>query len=67
MLRFYEQPHDTWLGLQDGKAARSKGFEPRTGVWRAEAAETIRAMIEEAGPMLRRLGHETDGDKAQTA
>ena len=67
VLRFHEQPHDTWIGLQDGKAARSKGFEPRTGVWHAEAAESIRAMIDEAGPMLRRLGHETDGDEAQTA
>lgn len=26
VLQFYRQPHDTWIGLQDGKAALLRGF-----------------------------------------
>jgi hypothetical protein len=58
VLRFHEKPHDHWVGLQDAKAAESKGFEPRTGVWRQQPAEVVERMRAQAGPMLRRLGYE---------
>ena len=60
VLRFHEQPHDIWLGLQDGKAALSTGFQPRVDVWRSEATEDLQAMIAEAGAMLDKLGYRYD-------
>ena len=60
VLRFHEQPHDNWLGLQDGKAANTRGFEPRIGTWRAEDPAALAAMLAEAGPMLEKLGYSAD-------
>ena len=57
VLRFHQIPHDHWIGLQDGKAADSRGFEPRTGAWARQPQEALHRMIHEAGPMLRRLGY----------
>src|SRR5262249_52267799 len=34
VLRFHEQPHDHWAGLQDVKASSSKGFQPNVERWR---------------------------------
>lgn len=64
VLRFHEKKHDTWMGLQDEKAARSKGFEPNTERWRAQPPEIVARMLEEAGPMLERLGYRADPEPA---
>ena len=60
LLRFHEQPHDSWIGLQDSKAAESSGFEPNIGAWRAEDPGLVSEMRAEAGPMLERLGYACD-------
>lgn len=60
LLRFHEQPHDHWVGLQDSKAAEAQGFRARSGTWRDEKPELVRAMLDEVGPMLRVLGYSPD-------
>jgi hypothetical protein len=60
LLRFYEQPHDHWVGLQDSKAAESTGFDARSETWRDEPPELVRAMLDEVRPMLDTLGYSTD-------
>ncbi len=64
VLRFHEKEHDQWLGLQDGTAALSRGFEPRIGTFRAQPAEVIERMRAEAGPTLERLGYSADPHEA---
>jgi hypothetical protein len=60
LLRFYESPHDSWIGLQDTKAAESRGFTPRIGTWREVDPDVLRRMIAVAGPTLRALGYSVD-------
>ncbi len=62
VLRFHEQSHDTWMGLQDEKAARSKGFEPNTERWRTQPADVVARMLHEAKPMVERLGYRAETD-----
>jgi len=57
VLRFHDKPHDHWVGLQDAKAASTKGFRPRVGVWREQPADVIERMRRAAGQMLERLGY----------
>ncbi|HTO09004.1 MAG TPA: sulfotransferase [Myxococcota bacterium] len=58
VLRFHEQPHDHWAGLQDVKASSSKGFVPNVERWREEPPERIAAMLAQAGERMRELGYE---------
>ena len=58
VLEFHTQPHHRWAGLQDIKAAASRGFTPNVGGWREQPPERLRAMLAQAGPMLRALGYE---------
>jgi hypothetical protein len=65
VLRFHEEPHDHWIGLQDSKAAASRGFRPQTGAWREQPAQVVRAMLREAKPTMEKLGYRTAlGDTA---
>ncbi|MGI9432305.1 MAG: sulfotransferase family protein [Myxococcota bacterium] len=57
VLRFHEQPHDRWIGLEDRKASEAQGFAPNSGRYLRESPETIERMCEQAGPMLDRLGY----------
>jgi protein-tyrosine sulfotransferase len=57
VLRFYEHPHDRWIGLEDRKASQTRGFAPNIGRYHEEPPDVIRSMIKEAGPMLDRLGY----------
>lgn len=57
VLRFHEHPHDRWIGLEDRKASEAPGFAPNVGRYRSEPPEVVRAMVEQAGPMLARLGY----------
>ncbi len=57
VLRFHEKPHDQWIGLEDTKAARSKGFKPAIGGYRNQPADVVEAMRAQCGPMLERLGY----------
>jgi hypothetical protein len=65
VLSFYEQQHDHWIGLQDGKAAESQGFSPRTGIWESQPPDIVERMLREAGPMLQKLGYSTSKDPCQ--
>jgi hypothetical protein len=58
VLRFHEQPHDHRSGLEDRKAALSRGFAPNVGGWRQEPRAAIAAMYAQAGPLLRELGYD---------
>jgi protein-tyrosine sulfotransferase len=58
ILRFYEQDHDHWFGLQDGKAGDSTSIEPRSGAWRQRAPAEVAVMRAHAELMLRRLGYD---------
>jgi hypothetical protein len=58
VLKFHEQPHDQWAGLQDPYAIASKGFQPNVGRWQSEPPERVRAMLEQAGERLRELGYD---------
>jgi hypothetical protein len=57
VLRFHERPHDHRAGLEDRKAALSRGFEPNLGTWRREPRAVIAAMHAQAQPMLLELGY----------
>lgn len=57
VLRFAEQPHDEWIGLQDGGAARSTGFTPSVGRYAREPVQVVERMLREAEPVLRELGY----------
>lgn len=57
VLRFHEKPHDHWVGLQDAKAAESKGFDPRIGIWRQQPGDVVEGMLRHASAMLTRLGY----------
>lgn len=57
VLRFYEHPHDRWIGLEDRKASQARGFAPNIGRYREEPPDVIRSMVKEAGPMLATLGY----------
>jgi hypothetical protein len=57
VLRFHEQEHDHWIGLQDGKAADSRAIERRSGGWQSRNPQEQERMLREAGPMLERLGY----------
>jgi hypothetical protein len=63
LLEFHRQPHDTWIGLQDGKAAASRGFNANVGAWRERKPEELAAMLEVAGPMLARLGYSAEPER----
>ncbi|MCP4004598.1 MAG: sulfotransferase [bacterium] len=58
VLRFHEQEHDEWIGLQDEKAARSRGFSPSIGNWREQPRDVIERMLAEAGETMTRLGYD---------
>ena len=58
VLDFYKHPHDRWLGLEDGRALRSRGFEPKIGAYRDLPPETIERMAEQAGDVLAELGYD---------
>jgi len=60
VLRFYEHPHDFWIGLQDAKAGETKGFVPHIGAYRNQPRDVVQRMVEQAGPMLQRLGYAVD-------
>ena len=60
VLEFHQHPHDQWIGLQDGKAARSSGFEVNSGIWRNEDPDLVSGMRRAAGEMLQRLGYLDD-------
>lgn len=57
VLRYYDKPHDHWVGLQDGKTAETRGFSPRTGIWRDLPQDVVERMRQAAGAMLDRLGY----------
>jgi len=57
VLRFHEHQHDHWIGLQDIKAAESKGFMPNIGAYKRQPAATVARMAERAAPILDRLGY----------
>ncbi len=59
VLKYYEYPHDKWIGLEDGKASDSRGFKPNIGSYRAQPPEIIERMLQEAGPMLAKLQYDT--------
>ena len=61
VLRFHEQPHDRWTGLEDRTASQATGFVPHVGRYREQPPEVIRRMVERAGPMLERLGYRVEG------
>ena len=58
VLRFNDQPHDFWIGLQDRRAAETRLMEPRIGVWKDQSADVVEIMREEAGGLLAELGYE---------
>lgn len=58
VLRFAEQPHDSWSGLEDVRAMTSRGFTPNVGSYRREPPAVIRAMLAEAAPVLAVLGYD---------
>jgi protein-tyrosine sulfotransferase len=60
VMRFHEHPHDRWTGLEDRRASQTRGFSPNVGRYRAQPPEVIRAMVEQAGPMLTRLGYRVE-------
>ena len=57
VLRFNDQPHDLWIGLQDRRAAETRRMEPRIGVWKDQSADVVEIMREEAGALLAELGY----------
>ena len=58
VLLFHKHPHDTWGGLEDIKALRSRGFEPNIGSYRTQPSEVIARMLEQAAPVLDELGYD---------
>ena len=65
VLRFHEHPHDNWIGLQDAKAALTRGFRPHIDRWREEKPEILAVMRAEARAALEALGYESDPDRAE--
>jgi len=63
VLRFHEQPHDRWTGLEDRTASQARGFVPNVGRYRDQPPEVVRRMVEQAGPMLERLGYRVEGPR----
>jgi len=57
VLRFYEFDHCRAPGLEDPKAAYSKGFNKSLGNWKDLEPDIIEKMLKEAAPMLQRLGY----------
>ena len=60
VLLFHKHPHDTWGGLEDTKASRSRGFERNFGSYRKQPPEVIARMLEQAAPALAELGYEAE-------
>lgn len=59
VLHFNNQPHDA--GLEDGKIANTRTFEPRIGTYSTWNAKQLQAAIAEAEPALRSLGYASSG------
>ena len=57
VLKFHDQPHDRWIGLEDRKASEAKQFVPNIGRYRSQSPDVIRRMLAEASPMLETLGY----------
>jgi protein-tyrosine sulfotransferase len=57
VLRFHDEPHDRWIGLEDRKASEARGFAPNIGRYRALPPDVVRRMLKEAGPTLETLGY----------
>jgi hypothetical protein len=60
VLRFHEHPHDRWIGLEDRTASQARGISSNVGRYRSQPPHVIERMVEQAGPMLARLGYEVD-------
>jgi len=57
VLKFHQFQHDHWIGLQDIKAAESKGFIPNIGSYKKQPMDVVARMMVHAGPMLEKLGY----------